>query len=50
MQKENFKALVKGNSIGNIVKALRMVQSYMLDELMSDYNCSSIEELAVKLQ
>lgn len=50
MPKENFKALVKGNSIDKIVKALGMVQSYMLNELMEEYNCTSVEELAFKLQ
>lgn len=50
MQKENFKALVKGNSIDKIVKALGMVQTYMLNELMEDYKCSTIEELAFHLQ
>jgi hypothetical protein len=50
MPKENFKALVKGNSIDKIVKALGMVQSHMLNELMEDYNCTSVEELAFKLQ
>lgn len=50
MPKENFKKLVKGNSIDNIIKALGMVQTYMLNELMEDYKCSSIEELAFHLQ
>jgi hypothetical protein len=49
-QKENFKALVKGNSIDKICQALQMVHGCMLDELMDDYQCSSVEELAFHLQ
>jgi hypothetical protein len=49
-QKENFKALVKGNSIDKICQALRMVHGCMVEELMNDYKCSTIEELAFHLQ
>lgn len=48
-QSENFKKLVKGNSIGNIVTALKMLQNSTKNELLKEYNVSSIEELAFKL-
>ena len=48
--KENFKSICKGNSIATIVKALGYAQSGMVKELMEDYKCSSVEELAFHLQ
>lgn len=50
MVKENFKALVKGGSIDNIIKALNYWDNSLREELMQEYNASSIEELAFKLQ
>ena len=50
MVKENFKNLVKGGSVDNIIKALYYWDSNLREELMQEYNASSIEELALKLQ
>ena len=49
-QAENFKSLVKGNPIGSIVTAINMLQPSTRKELMSEYNVSSVEDLAFKLK
>ena len=49
-QAENFKNLVKGNSISSITMALSMVQSSVRDELMKEFKVSTTEELAFKLK
>ena len=49
-QAENFKNLVKGNPISSIVTAINMLQSSTRNELMKEYNVSSVEELAFKLK
>lgn len=49
VQTENFKKLVKGNSLSKIVQAINMLQSGARNELMKEYNVSSVEALATKL-
>ena len=49
-QAENFKNLVKGNSVSSITMALSMVQPFVRDELMKEFKVSTTEELAFKLQ
>ena len=49
-QAENFKNLVKGNSVSSITMALSMVQPSVRDELMKEFKVSTIEELAFKLK
>lgn len=46
---KNFKQLVKGNSINNIITALNMAPK-IKEELMREYKVNSIEELAFKLK
>ena len=48
-QTENFKQLVKGNSINNIIIALNMAPK-VKEQLMKEYKVKSIEELAFKLK
>ena len=49
-QAENFKNLVKGNPISSIVTAINMLQNSTRQELMKEYNTSSVEDLAFKLK
>lgn len=49
-QAENFKNLVKGNPISSIVMAINMLQNSTRNELMKEYNVTSAEALAFKLQ
>lgn len=49
-QAENFKNLVKGNSVSSITMALSMIQPSVRDELMKEFKVSTTEELAFKLQ
>lgn len=46
----NFKALVKGNSIDKIIRAINFLQPSSIEEFKKEYNVSTIEELAFKLQ
>lgn len=46
----NFKSLVKGNSIDRIIQAINFLQPSSIEELKKEYNVSTIEELAFKLQ
>lgn len=50
IQKENFKNLVRGNSVSSIIAALNFANPSMKKELMDDYHATSIEDLARKLQ
>lgn len=50
IQKENFKNLVRGNSVSSIIAALNFVNPSMKKELMNDYKATSVEDLARKLQ
>lgn len=49
-QAENFKNLVKGNSVSSITMALSMLQSSVRNELMKEFKVSTTEELAFKLK
>ena len=49
-QAENFKNLVKVNSVSSITMALSMVQPSVRDELMKESKVSTTEELAFKLK
>ena len=49
-QVENFKNLVKGNSVSSITMALSMLQSSVRNELMKEFKVSTTEELAFKLK
>lgn len=49
-QAENFKTLVKGNSINSIITAINMLRTSTKKELMDEYKVSSVEELAFKLK
>lgn len=46
----NFKTLVKGNPIDKIIQAINFLQPNSIEELKKEYNVSTIEELAFKLQ
>lgn len=46
----NFKSLVKGNSIDRIIQAINFLQPSSIEELKKEYNVSTIEELAFRLQ
>lgn len=48
-QAQNFKELVKGNPVSNIITALNMVSSAVRSELMKEYNVNSVDALAIKL-
>lgn len=48
-QANNFKNLVKGNPISQIIMALNMVSSNVVEELKQEYNAKNIDELAIKL-
>lgn len=50
MTVENFKKLVKGNSITSIIMALNTLQYDVLESLKKEYNTNNIELLAFKLQ
>lgn len=50
MVTENFKQLVKGNPISQIVKAINFLQPKVKQQLMSEYNVNNVEELAFKLK
>lgn len=50
VQKENFKNLVRGNSVSSIIAALNFANPSMKKELMDDYKATSVEDLARKLQ
>lgn len=49
-QAENFKNLVKGNPVSSIITAINMLQNSTKQELMKEYNVSSVSELAIKLR
>lgn len=46
-QAENFKGLVKGNSISSIITALKMLKPSVRQELMTESGVSAIDELAI---
>lgn len=48
-QSNNFKSLVKGYPISQIIRALKMVSPPVRNELMQEYNVNNIEDLAVKM-
>ena len=48
-QANNFKNLVKGNPVSQIIRALNMVSSSVVEELKQEYNAKNIDELAIKL-
>lgn len=48
-QVNNFKNLVKGNPVNQIIMALNMVSSSVVEELKQEYNVTNIYELAIKL-
>lgn len=50
MATENFKQLVKGNPVSQIVKAINFLQPKFRQQLMSEYGVKTVEELAFKLQ
>jgi len=49
-QAENLKRLVKGNNLESIIRALKLAKPVVRKTLMIEYNASSIQELALKLQ
>lgn len=48
-QSNNFKSLVKGNPVSQVIRALKMASPSVRNELMQEYSVNSIEALAVKL-
>lgn len=48
-QAQNFIELTKGNSVSQIISALKLVKQSVKNELMEHYNVSTIDELAFKL-
>lgn len=48
-QAQNFIGLVKGNSVSQIISALKLVKQSVKNELMEHYNVNTIDELAFKL-
>lgn len=47
---ENFKRLVKGNALPQIIKAINYLQPAVKNQLMTEYKTNSVEALALKLQ
>lgn len=45
-----FKRLVKGNDVSSIIQAIKYLQPKVRNKLMEEFNTTSIEDLAKKLQ
>lgn len=49
-QATNFINLVKGNNIGSIITAIKMLKPSVRNELLKEFSVSDVKELALKLQ